>query len=679
MSGTQDEDTGSDEFEKLKSWVKRDQNHYKDWFKEARTCYDIVAGHQFEPDDLSLLKEQNRPAITFNRVDPVIDSVCGLEINNRQEVKFYPRHTGDAGVDDLLTAAAKWVRDECYAEDEESEAFRDQVICGMGWTETRLDYDIDPDGMVRIDRLDPLEMVPDSSAKKKNLSDARRISRIRDLPFYTVKDMFPDHEESDLHAEWAMDTASMASSPHDANAAVFYKNDQSGQVDKNQTLCRLVEIQWWVHEKSWRVIDPVTQKIIELTTKEYSQLKKNLKGTNIPLQAAEQKIKKYYKAFLGNVLLEKKPGPKEGGFTFKCMTGKSDRNKGIFYGMVRAMIDPQRWANKWLSQVLHIVNTNAKGGIMAEEGAFSNAQEAIDNWSDPAAVTLVKNGAITGGKIQPKPQTAWPQGLEGLMQFAITSIRDASGVNLELMGQADRAQPGILEHQRKQSAVTILAGFFDSLRRYRKEQGHLLLYYITNFISDGRLIKIGGPDNQQYIPLVHNPDTVKYDIIVDDTPNSVNIKQQTWYNVMQLMPFLQKMPLPLDVWLNVIKYSPLPASLVSDITKSLKEGANQPKPPDPKIEIAKLQLQGKQMDLQMQMSEQKDSEIRAQTEQQQMQLESDMQGIKLREVMAKVQKDKSQAILNLANADAVQHNKAVANVETLISALSKLSPPNQNQ
>ena len=37
-------------------------------------------------------------------------------------------------------------RIEADAEDEESDAFRDTLICGMGWLENRLDHERDPDG-----------------------------------------------------------------------------------------------------------------------------------------------------------------------------------------------------------------------------------------------------------------------------------------------------------------------------------------------------------------------------------------------------------------------------------------------------------------------------------------------------------------------------------------------------
>lgn len=684
------ESTDSSEFTKFKNWFKDAEQHSHDWRKQAREDFAFVAGDQWSQEDAAFLKLMNRPIITFNRIDPVIDSVAGLEVNNRQEVAFFPRHVGDANTDQLLTGAAKWCRDECNAEDEESDAFRDQIICGMGWTETRLDYDEDPEGRLMILRGDPLKHLWDPSSTKKNLSDSRYVIYVDDIPMTTAQDMFPDADPWDLHASWAMDTGATADLAHDAQQAPFYREDQSPLLDKNRVLCRIVEIQWWEHEAVRLIVDPITGQRTTLSEKDHKKLSGRLKAFGIELDdGVKQKRKKFFKSWLGAKILKRADGPEEGGFTRKCMTGKRDRNKGTWYGLVRGMLDPQKWANRWLSQVMHIINTNAKGGIMAEEDAFENPQEVVDQWASPDAVTLMKKGAISGGKWAAKPQAQWPSGIAELMQFAVSSIRDASGVNLELLGQADRSQPGILEHQRKQAALTILASLFDSLRRYRKEQGKLLLYYITTFLSDGRLIRIGGQAEAQYVPLVRQPDTMKYDVIVDDTPSSVNLKEQAWAALTQMMPILTRIQIPMQVWMSVLKYSPLPASLVTEIMQGLQQASAQPKPPDPKLQAAQLDLQGKQMDLEgkkldmgIQQSEAQDNRIRAQIDLGGMMQEAQQQGIEAEEAQGRIAKDKTAAILNLAKAskekhDAKldQHQANLDTIETIIDSMMKMSTP----
>ncbi len=67
-------------------------------------------------------------------------------------------------------------------------------------------------------------------------------------------------------------------------------------------------------------------------------------------------------------------------------------------------------------------------------------------------------------RMKEKPLPVLPSGHWQLMEFAIGSIRDTSGVNLELLGQKQNDQAGVLEYQRKQAAMTILATLFCSTR-----------------------------------------------------------------------------------------------------------------------------------------------------------------------------------------------------------------------
>ena len=475
---------------RLKRWFRQDFDRQAEWRKGAREDFAFTSGDQLDEKDKAKLREMNRPIIIMNRIEPVVDSVAGSEVANRQEVQFLPRTLGEVQVNEVLTAAAKWFRDQCDAEDEESDAFRDTIVCGMGWTETRLDYEDEPDGAPKIERIDPLEMVWDSSAKKRNLADMRRIFHIRrDIPIDEARALCPGDafEDADYNASWVDLDDNEARPPHENDNKFYNKpsiNGEGGEADHTVTMVRA---QWWERVPVYLVLDPTDpDNILTLSQEDFGDLERKAALAGGALQFTKSTRKVYKQAFLGRVLLEIGDAPCREHFSFKCITGKRDRNKNTFYGLVRAMKDPQRWANKWMSQTMHIMNTTAKGGIAAERGGFFDDEaEGEASWAKQDAVTYLRPGALSGAspKFIQKPTSPFPQSSFELMQFAISSIRDVSGVNVEILGQQSNAgQAASLDLQRKQSAMTILQPLFDSLRRYRKEQGRLLLYLIENYL-----------------------------------------------------------------------------------------------------------------------------------------------------------------------------------------------------
>ncbi|NDB70535.1 MAG: phage portal protein, partial [Methylocystaceae bacterium] len=192
-------------FRRFKRWFLIDKRHSDDWRKSAENEFDYVAGRQWSAEDMAKLREQMRPIVAFNRIAPVISAVSGTEVTNRQEVRYLPRQPGDSLPDEMLTATAKWFRDECNGEDEESDAFFDTLVCGMGWTETRMDFESDRDGAPLLERCDPLEMYWDSAASKRNIEDARRVWRVKKVPLDEAKALVGDYDvdDDDFNAKWA--------------------------------------------------------------------------------------------------------------------------------------------------------------------------------------------------------------------------------------------------------------------------------------------------------------------------------------------------------------------------------------------------------------------------------------------------------------------------------------------
>ena len=160
----------------------------------------------------------------------------------------------------------------------------------------------------------------------------------------------------------------------------------------------------------------------------------------------------------------------------------------------------------------------------------------------------------------------------------------------------------MLEAQRRQSSLNLLASLFNSLRRYRKRQGKILLHLIQNYLADGRLIRIVGESKSEYVPLMRsNIADVQYDIIIDDAPNSPNEKERTWGILQQMLPLLKDVITP-DMILEIAKYTPLPATLVDQWMKKAKEQqeaeANQPPPPNPDEIKMQAEMQKHQMNMQ---------------------------------------------------------------------------------
>ena len=573
-------------FPLIVGWYKTSRDHWQEQRQEMAEMFDLRAGHQWSDEDLQRLSDQMRPAITFNRIGPFLDAVSGMEINNRQEVVYMPRQVGASGVNDLLTSAAQWVRQECDAEDEETEMFLDAVTGGWGWSQTRMDYDVDPDGMPVIERVDPLEMFPDANARKQNLSDRRNHLRVKDIPVGAAEELFPDFDAATLHAQWAEDQPDATRSPHNARLAPYYRIDQSANIDRTEQLVRLVEVEWWEYETAYRVLDTDTGRWIMLDEDRAALYMLLARQSGQTPTRIKDKRKKYWKAIVGAEVLKIMDGPKEGGFSYKCMTGKRDQNKGTWYGIVRAMKDPQMWANKWLSQGLHIFNTNAKGGLLAETDAFADIDEARDAYAESDSIIELNPGGLE--KVRDKQPPVFPAQLNEMMSFAIEAIPAVSGINVEMLGQSTSQAPqvALLEAGRRQQGMNILAGLFNAKRRYHKEQGRLLLFYIQEYVADGRLIRVGGPSQAQYVPLIHEPGIAEYDVIVDDAPTSTNMKDKVWGALMQLFPMLRGMPIPPKFYINAMKYAPVPQSFVNEAQQILEA----PPPPNPKLEAEQALL-----------------------------------------------------------------------------------------
>lgn len=596
--------TDGGDLAQYKAWFKADREHSAKWRKAAKEDFEFLAGEQWSEAEKRDLKEQMRPAITFNRTHTVINAVSGMEVANRQEVKYFPREAGDAKANELLTEGSKWFRDQADADDEDSDAFLDSSVCGMGWTETTMDYDEEEEGCPSMSAVNPLEMYWDKNARKKNVVDAQRLWRAREVPIARALDMFPDAQVADLDAKWAQ--VDRAGDEAESQEEADRYDGESDQLVRDDKCVTIVHLQLKKRVPVYVVADMMTQTQVTLDKAEWQKLKGRMAEIGMPLISTRKDEMQVENVFIGSKVLQAGPALCKKHFSFQCITAYMDRTTGLFYGLMRMMKDPQRWANKWMLQALHILNSNAKGGLIAEQGAIEDVRAFEKNWARPDKIAEVAAGSLgQHPRIQPKPQAQMPASFFQMMQFAIEAVREVPGVSLELLGQRESDQPASLEYQRRQAGMTILAPLFDNLKRYRRDHGKLMLYIIQTYLNDGRLVRIVGEEGAKYVPLALKADA-KYDIVIDDQANSPDQKMMIWQTLVPMLKLI-----PPQIQLALLEYSPLPTSVVEKVkaaaAKMQEEAAGQPNPEMVKAQaqagLAQAKMQQTQMDMQASQQE----------------------------------------------------------------------------
>jgi len=556
-----------------------------DWRNNAEECYNFVAGHQWDDTEQSKLTGEDRPVITFNRVNVHISAILGMEANQRQETTFYPRGNEDTALTEAISEITAWGRDYAEINTEEAASFEDMITGGMGWSETRMCYETDLDGKIIQETVDPFEMYWDPEATKRNLTDAKDLTRAKRMAPHEIKDQWPDADVSfEMAGDMAVDEDQQLvwSNPVDR----YGENEQGDTKNKTKQLV-VLQHQWYESVCVYRVMNLESGEMLEISEEKFKERKEQIEAAGI--KYIKQRKRKYFQAFIaGTELLEKSPCSSQEGFTFKCITGKRDKIQREWYGLVRLMIDPARWSNKFFSLIIDIMASNSKGGLIVEENTFVDATKAEDEWSSPDSITVVRSGAISGRKIQEKPVAQYPAGIDRMMQFAISSLREVTGLNLEVLGMADRQQANVLEESRKKSAYTILAPFFDSLTSYRKQSGMLYLEFIKEYLPVRRMEEVLEGESKQYAQQIKKIDLKAMNLVVSESGQSDNNKALTWAFVTQVLPGLLQMGLPVPP--DILEYTPLPAALTEKWKKMIEQQAAQKAKPNPMQEKA-MQLE----------------------------------------------------------------------------------------
>jgi hypothetical protein len=573
---------------RLLTWIKREKSyalpHVEKWRKQAKEARRFYDGKQLSAADEQALKDQLRPANAFNAAQKFIRFVSGVERFSPDALIYSPIDESDVtqqNFGEMVSRQYDWAISKAKGNFKRSIAFEDLIIEGMGFMDYRLDYTIDPRGLIDMCRIPGKEMIWPECADQ-NLMTARWLGRECEIDRDEAIARWPDQEALIVASMISNEKAQRPESDSLIRYTVPYietepLDEQTISMFKKNRV-RILEWQWFDDEPGVYFFDPLEREDVWMDRPSFIKYKTQLKkvmATEID-QWVYRSQKKYHKVFilndryqLGNVLDFKDPQ-----MTFKCMTCHYDPEDKVWYGFMRVLIDPQKYANKFFNQVTEIIGYQAKGGGFYEADAIEpkEIEDFKENYARPGTWQEVAPGAISNAKIKEKQLPQLPATSLTLMQYCVQAMEDVSGIKPEnSFGQADTNIPGVTVKQRQKSGLLLLAAEFDAISIFRLQEGEVIFSLLAE-IADDRLIRVGGPVDGKVIRFLKEPYALQYDLNLDDTERDPNIRQMYAESVLQIAPTLIRMNRFLP---ELLDYFPLPVRVREKIKQAIQQAAEQ--------------------------------------------------------------------------------------------------------
>lgn len=509
--------------------------------------------------------QKKRVTVMINKIKPYKNAVKGFLAQNRRKPNYLARLESSVQATAYSKYAndlSEFMRNNMNADQVETQQDGDMLTCGLGVVETAMSYGEGfaskaANGEAVMACIDPQTFWYDPSARETNLLDARYKGVTKKFHVDDALDLFSDSTEEDFEQ-----TSPVRNSDYEYGGDLgSYDRIKYDWSDKREGMCNVHFYQWYDIEKYYRAENPATglanpysvQAILfelETIAQEVSdddfdpraeimcfgaEVKERLETAFGESFKAEQfRRKVFYTAVVsGDKCFSAFKSQHQDGFTLKVKTGDYDAKNKIWIGMINSMMEPQKYYNKALTELMFIIAANSKGGVIVEEDAVEDIEEFEDQYAKTDAVCVVRAGALSGAagpKIRDKRSPFQPTGYEQIISLSDAAIADVSGIDKTFLGSSEnRLETASLQRLRIKQITATLACYVDSICLYTKEHARMMLDLMRVYAQNNRgmLFRILGQDgSNQFERLSEDKLFAEYEIIIEESPVTMEERQQ---------------------------------------------------------------------------------------------------------------------------------------------------------
>lgn len=544
----------------LHQWMRyqfvRDNGH-ADYVKKADKCNNFFIGQQWDSNDMALLQAQRRPAMTINKIISTISNVLGDQIQHRSDISFQPRSGAPVENAEVLTKIFRQISDANQLDWKRSDMFCDGIITSRGYLDVRLDFTDSMVGEVRIDQLNPKNVLVDPDAEEY---DPDTWNDVFVTKWMTWQDIALLYNKDDAEYLKTRGTSFFPygydSIERERDRFGFYYNKgyYMGPWDQAEVIRNIRVI-----ERQYKMLDTVPH-FVDLKTgdmrpipESWAPEKVMMVAQQFGLGVTKKQIKRIrWTVTADNIVLHDDWSPYK-HFTVVPYFPYFRRGKTV--GLVENLLGPQEYLNKVTSQELHVINTTANSGWIVQTGKLRNmAIEELEQRGAETGLVLEVEGS-PGDVIQKINPNQTPTGLDRFSYKAEEHIKTISGVSDYQTGNAREDVSAKAVAMNQSRGALNLSKPMDAIARTDYILARNILDLVQEYYTEERVMHIthNRITGESETLRVNQPDPVtggilndltlgEYDIIVSSTPHRETLEDSQFEQAVSLRELGVKLP-----------------------------------------------------------------------------------------------------------------------------------------
>ena len=524
--------------DKLISHYLRELDRQASWRARMELDEAFYDSDQWDPESKMLLEERGQEPLVMNVIAQSINWIIGSQRRARTDFKILPRKKEAARAAQRKGELLKYLADTSKSVFSFSDAFEEMVKAGMSFMEAGVQDDTE--GEPIYDRYESWRnIVWDSTARERDLSDARYMFRTKWVDLDTAVALFPKRRaQLELSATSSYEFGgSVDRFGDDAMDSAEYDGIDQGyssieHPNFTRERVRLIE--------AWFRIPEETQVMAggEFAGEIYDP---NSPGHALQIEAGEAEVRPrltyriYVMVMTTKFALWFSESPyRHNRYPFTPMWCYRKAATGEPYGVVRNMVDAQKDINKRFSKALAILSSNK---VVMDEGAVDDIDAFEDEVSRPNAIIVKRQGKEL--RLDADRDLA-PAHLN-VMQMSIQMIQTLSGVTDEAMGKTTNAVSGRAIMARQEQGAVSTAKPFDALRACKQYHGEKLLSLTEQFMVEEKQFRITNSRGQPDYVMINDgmPENditrTKADFIISEDDWNASLRQAQVVELMELM------------------------------------------------------------------------------------------------------------------------------------------------